>query len=424
MKDLGQVYRDLSTYLGMLHSAQRIGMWGFGRDGTMYYSSCPESSEFLMFLKMSGGLDDVLSPERDKAKPVLLCDEIGLVYLADFIDREESAVSLVLLGPVFTYEFSLRGIDDSLRRMNFSVSTYRHLIRTLEAVPVVGMGMLECYGAMLRYLITGETVLDYEMSYQSVGMKKGIGYREQTYRQGLWPHEGKGELSGNGRMVEERLLLAVEQGDTGFSFDDCINADKAMNQSYYLQSGQRAGRDVLIVFNALCARAAIRGGLSPKKAEEMELHYLNQIEQMNTIQELRLLNRVLFSDYVEQVHDCQNHPEVSEAIWDCCDYIQRNLLSDFTLQDVAKQVGYTEYYLTRKFKKELGIGFHDYIKKCRVDLARIWLHTTDKSIQQISDELNFSTRNYFSKIFTRQVGVSPAAYRRQLAGGMGEKQKE
>ena len=47
---------------------------------------------------------------------------------------------------------------------------------------------------------------------------------------------------------------------------------------------------------------------------------------------------------------------------ECCEYIQSNLLKPLELSDIAKEVGYTEYYLTKKFNKEMGVRLLDYIK--------------------------------------------------------------
>ena len=74
-------------------------------------------------------------------------------------------------------------------------------------------------------------------------------------------------------------------------------------------------------------------------------------------------------------------------------------------------MGYTEYYLTKKFNAEMGMKLSDYIKQKKVERARLLLATTSKSVQEISDSLQFSSRNYFSAVFTALEGKTPAAYR-------------
>lgn len=64
-------------------------------------------------------------------------------------------------------------------------------------------------------------------------------------------------------------------------------------------------------------------------------------------------------------------------------------------------MGYTEYYLTHKFKEETGLSVTDYIKFAKIERAKVLLKSTDQTVQDIATALSFSTRNYFSRIFRR-----------------------
>jgi AraC-like DNA-binding protein len=44
--------------------------------------------------------------------------------------------------------------------------------------------------------------------------------------------------------------------------------------------------------------------------------------------------------------------------------------------------------------------------------AKALLKSTDKTIQQISDELNFPSQSFFGKYFKRRAGISPKNYRK------------
>ena len=77
-------------------------------------------------------------------------------------------------------------------------------------------------------------------------------------------------------------------------------------------------------------------------------------------------------------------------------------------------MGYTEYYLTEKFKKETGQSVSSYIRYAKVERAKVLLSTTDLSIQEVSERLAFSTVNYFIKIFRETAGYTPAQYRKKF----------
>ena len=74
-------------------------------------------------------------------------------------------------------------------------------------------------------------------------------------------------------------------------------------------------------------------------------------------------------------------------------------------------MGYTEYYLTHKFKEETGFCINDYVKNVKIERAKVLLKSTQMSVQEISEELAFGTRNYFTRIFTEIVGYTPIQFR-------------
>ena len=94
-----------------------------------------------------------------------------------------------------------------------------------------------------------------------------------------------------------------------------------------------------------------------------------------------------------------------------CRRNKRNIYEKIDLETLAGVVGYTKYYLTRKFKSELGISIWDYINQRKVERAKILLSDPSKTIQDISDMLNYCSRSYFSEIFQQHTGFWPSDYR-------------
>ncbi|MFN2243397.1 MAG: helix-turn-helix transcriptional regulator, partial [Anaerolineae bacterium] len=63
------------------------------------------------------------------------------------------------------------------------------------------------------------------------------------------------------------------------------------------------------------------------------------------------------------------------------------------------------------FRKELGVTPIAYLNRYRVHQAKQLLSDTSKSITEIALEVGFSDSGYFSRVFRREVGLSPEAYR-------------
>lgn len=115
--------------------------------------------------------------------------------------------------------------------------------------------------------------------------------------------------------------------------------------------------------------------------------------------------------------NCPVNPNLSKAIQICCDYIEQNAEGDLSIESIAKRVGYTEYYLSRKFKEEVHVSINNYIKIARVERAKFLLGCTSLSIQDIAERLHFCSRSYFGEAFRSIVGCSPVEYRQNYKKG-------
>ncbi|MEE3378171.1 MAG: helix-turn-helix transcriptional regulator, partial [Lachnospiraceae bacterium] len=80
-------------------------------------------------------------------------------------------------------------------------------------------------------------------------------------------------------------------------------------------------------------------------------------------------------------------------------------------------VGEAEYYLTRNFQNEKGVRRIDYIKYARLEYAKVCLLSTERSVEEISDLLQFSSRNYFTRVFREKTGMTPTEFRTQKLSG-------
>ncbi len=70
------------------------------------------------------------------------------------------------------------------------------------------------------------------------------------------------------------------------------------------------------------------------------------------------------------------------------------------------------------FKEGTGQSFVDYLNRFRVDKAKGFLATTNRTISEIGLETGFCTQSYFGVVFRRITGVTPLNYRRQSADGI------
>lgn len=133
--------------------------------------------------------------------------------------------------------------------------------------------------------------------------------------------------------------------------------------------------------------------------------------QCRSVSELASLNLTMYEDFVFRVRKHRTNPAVSPQIRSCRDYIELHADEELKLSLLARQVGYSEYYLSRKFRKEMGVSISSYIKIVRVERSKLMLATTGTPIHQIADDLHFASSSHFAEVFREITGQTPQQYR-------------
>lgn len=95
-------------------------------------------------------------------------------------------------------------------------------------------------------------------------------------------------------------------------------------------------------------------------------------------------------------------------------YIHQHYAEPFSRQAMARQLGLSERYLTRCFHKEMGITPVEYLDRYRMKQAKKMLESGE-SVTETALNIGFSSVSYFSRLFEKEVGESPSAYRRNQA---------
>lgn len=81
---------------------------------------------------------------------------------------------------------------------------------------------------------------------------------------------------------------------------------------------------------------------------------------------------------------------------------------------MAKLSGLTVRSFTRRFKNATGLSPLEYIHTLRLEEAKYMLETSDSSIESIANDVGYEDSSFFSRLFRRKVGMTPARYRRRF----------
>lgn len=113
----------------------------------------------------------------------------------------------------------------------------------------------------------------------------------------------------------------------------------------------------------------------------------------------------------QQFDRCIQERRSSRPVRAAKEYIARHYMKTLTLEEISKHVHLNASYLSIVFKKETGQNFSDYLTSYRVEMAKNMLRQGDMSIAAISEAVGYADSKYFSRIFTKLVGIKPSAYR-------------
>jgi AraC-like DNA-binding protein/quercetin dioxygenase-like cupin family protein len=105
-------------------------------------------------------------------------------------------------------------------------------------------------------------------------------------------------------------------------------------------------------------------------------------------------------------------------------YIEDNLSASLSVELIAHELSISTRHLSRLFHSQLGQTLVHYIQERRVQKAKEWLLHSDIAIKEIAKRTGFESVHYFTRVFTKKLGVAPARFRKsQFADGRQNGQK-
>jgi len=390
----------LQSFYEIMSSVGDFNLVSYDTQGKLLSSTMPVNALHKLF-QAAGLLDYLLEYIREKHDLIILSIAQGLLWSASFdTDAEDRVTKIYVLGPVSTQDLTSETIATMINNSQVTESWRPKFRRILKRIPVIMSTVMFQYAVMLNYCVTGKKVTAADIVFHSV---KSSGDSPQA------PKRDRIQTY----MAEQELLRMVREGNLFYK----KALEKAASVSLGVGSGdENALRHAVtsqIVFISLCTRAAIEGGLSPETAYTKGDAYISDVMQCTSVTDAIQIGHSMYADFIQAVHNRRHAQLFSPPVQSCCDYIDTHLENKIELEGLARRVGYSEYYLSRKFKTETGMSISEYIREARIGRAKILLATTEMDIQNISDRLCFGNRSFFADTFRKVVGVPPAEYRRQ-----------
>ena len=135
-----------------------------------------------------------------------------------------------------------------------------------------------------------------------------------------------------------------------------------------------------------------------------EYHSQNRFSE--DIIKTKVYELLLFIARENSLHE--NEKNESPIVEKAVKYIHKHYADNLSLSNAAKYCYVSDEHLSRKFKKETGFGFNEYLNIYRLKKADIWLRNDPKAkISEIAINCGFNDSNYFSKVYKKVYKISP-----------------
>ncbi len=123
---------------------------------------------------------------------------------------------------------------------------------------------------------------------------------------------------------------------------------------------------------------------------------------------------VLFSDIMPCFNFVEKKDDNVDLISSILSYCFENYKENITLDEMAKKLHVSKYYISRVFSEKIKISLNNYINMLRVNDAKERLIKTGDSVTEIGIKVGYNTIRSFNRAFLNQTGMQPREFRNKF----------
>ena len=376
----------------------RTYLWVYDPEGRFLRTNCPDDS--FLELEDFRGLNQLVQNEAtEHSKPSIITGALQIAWIVDSLREDGEVKEIYALGPIFADVYPEKYLKDILDHRILPISTREKLLKQFSEISVVPFMKMTDITLMMHYAITGERISAFDLHLNIVSYQESD-TEEETRSHGTY-------------QAEKEMLRMVSEGDLRLT--DYL---KKMGANWTVgtladenSEPLRQIKNTTLAAITLFARAAIEGGMYPDTALTISDRYFQAVENAKTFREVIDINYTMQNDYVNRVHKIRSHRQYSKPVSNLIDYLEIHIEDEIRMKDLADKFGYTEYYLSKKFKKETGTTVKEHLRDIRLEHAKRDLEDSSETIHEISERYRFPSQSYFTERFKEKYGVTPKGHR-------------
>lgn len=221
------------------------------------------------------------------------------------------------------------------------------------------------------------------------------------------------ELPHRPMEVEYSFYTAVSSGDMDYVRKNINEGDFTNPEGMGILSHNELTnlKYHFVITTAMITRHCVEAGMELEQAYRLSDFYILKMDSAKTKQAIADLHDSMVLDFTGKMLLLKKNSVISKSITMSIEYIYNHIHDRITIEDLASHTDLSPSYLSRLFKKELGIAVSDYIREKKISKAQNLLKYSDFTLVEIANYLSFSSQSHFIQTFEKLVGMTPKKYR-------------
>ncbi|WP_146492031.1 helix-turn-helix domain-containing protein [Vibrio sp. T20] len=135
----------------------------------------------------------------------------------------------------------------------------------------------------------------------------------------------------------------------------------------------------------------------------------------STFEELKSKTQHIFESHFDLDRNINNNNQLPAKLFtsEVVNFVMDNINKEIRETEIAEKCHCSTTYFSKKFHLHFGVSFRDFVCDKRILLAKKLIEAdTESKIAVIAYQCGYKDVSYFSRIFKKRTGVTPASYRR------------
>lgn len=212
-------------------------------------------------------------------------------------------------------------------------------------------------------------------------------------------------LSGRMKITVDGQAFVLEKNEAMLIFP---------NQIHELASTD--SRHVLCIFSPRLVQAYVTKHIDkiPKnntfRPDEYLIRALGELHTSTSSVEKKGVLYSLCGQFDRQAEYVEKKTDHEKLLYRIFAFVEENFANDCSLSTLSERLGYDYSYLSRHFKKTVGVSFNSYVTHYRLSHACYLMENTDQTILRCAYGSGFSSLRSFNHCFKKYLGITPTQY--------------